>query len=94
MMEGFSLAPLARICPGSAANPAIAHAIHCRPRHRQQKPGASCDARLAYVEQFASVTVAGEGDAVITADGAKSRITWRLAVLDAIKECIESLINF
>jgi hypothetical protein len=50
--------------------------------------------QFAVVEQFASVAVAGEGDAVITADGAKSRITWRLAVLDAIKECIESLINF
>jgi hypothetical protein len=49
--------------------------------------------QFAVVEQFASVAVAGEGDAVITADRAKSRITWRLAILDAIKECIESLIN-
>jgi hypothetical protein len=45
------------------------------------------------VEDFASVTITGEGDAVITTDGAESRIAGLLTVLHTTKERIESLIN-
>src|SRR5262249_20258578 len=44
-------------------------------------------------KHFAAVAVTRKSEAVITADMAKSRITWRLAVLDSAKERIESLIN-
>src|SRR5882672_8240834 len=49
--------------------------------------------QFAVVEHFAAVTVSRKGDAVVATDRAKSRRTWRLAVLDAVKERIESLIN-
>src|SRR5262245_35683916 len=49
--------------------------------------------QFAVVEHFASVTITGEGDAVIATDGAKSRIAWLLTVLNASEERIESLIN-
>src|SRR5882672_1972951 len=53
----------------------------------------SLQPQFAVIEQFASVAVAGKGDAVVAARAAKSRIARLLAVLDAIKESIESLID-
>src|SRR5215475_1380663 len=49
--------------------------------------------QFAVVEQFAPVTITGEGDAVIATDGAKSRISGLLTVLNASEERTESLIN-
>jgi hypothetical protein len=49
--------------------------------------------QFAVVEQFTSVTLTGEGDAVIATGGTESRIAWLLTVLYAAKERIESLIN-
>src|SRR5882672_11433843 len=49
--------------------------------------------QFAVVEHFAAVAVSRKGNAVVATDRVKSRITWRLAVLDAIKERIESPIN-
>src|SRR5262245_12665272 len=49
--------------------------------------------QFAVVKHFASVTIIGEGDAVIATGGAESRIAGLLTVLHATKEGIERLIN-
>jgi hypothetical protein len=49
--------------------------------------------QFAVIEHLAAVAVTGEGDAIVSANRTKSRITWFLALLDASKEGIESLIN-
>src|SRR6266511_1291832 len=51
------------------------------------------NAQFAIIQQFGSVTISGESDAVVSTGRTEAWITGRLASLDACEECLESFIQ-
>src|SRR5262245_24659261 len=51
------------------------------------------NAQFAIIQQFGSVTISGESDAVVSTGRPEPWITGRLTSLDALEECLESLIQ-